>query len=111
MKFMTRVRRFWRHAILRRPLRRNFIGGERRPPPRYTGEGSFTRGAIIRVLADGKPRTRRMIAEQLDERMAHDQPRTAEVVHRLEGHLRRLLAMKAGLGVEPFAQADAGEGQ
>src|SRR5574341_327245 len=71
MKFMTRVRRFWRHAILRRPLRRNFIGGERRPPPRYTGEGSFTRGAIIRVLADGKPRTRRMIAEQLDVTTAH----------------------------------------
>jgi hypothetical protein len=64
---------------------RGWLGGEpeptavERPRPRpapkrrrplYTGAGSGTRDRILRILADGKPRTRLMISAELDVKTA-----------------------------------------
>ena len=67
MRLWTRVKRVWRHVILRRPKRTAPSRPQRRRSrPTYTGEGSGTRDAIMRILSDGQPRTRQMIQERLD---------------------------------------------
>ena len=78
MRFITKLRRFWRSRIMGQPLRRRLVGtnqqmeawkirhAERRRRSPYTGRDSGTRARILEILADGQPKSRKDIEAQLD---------------------------------------------
>ncbi len=84
VKFWTRVRRFTKHVILRQPRRKSrgdisewVARYERRQAatvprkkPIYTGRDSGSRMAILTILSNGEPRTRKEIEAQMTTKTA-----------------------------------------